>query len=114
MLGESDPAEGISPPSSGAAAPTLRYADGRFQGNSGCNRYFMPVTPGELPGDLVPGPAGSTRMACPDSAANAAETRFLSRLGSVNKFGFSACRLMLMYQGDEGIGVLYFSRSARP
>jgi heat shock protein HslJ len=106
----SAPRGGVPPAPAGPPAITLRYADGRFQGNTGCNRYFMPVSPGELPGDLVPGPAGSTRMACPDSAGAEAEARYLARLGSVVKFGFSACRLMLMYEGEEGTGVLYFRR----
>jgi len=101
---------GDEPDSAASGAVTLRYADGRFQGNSGCNRYFMGVTPGELPGDLVPGKAGVTRMACPDSTSAEAEAQFLTRLGGVNKFGFSACRLMLMYEGEEGTGVLYFRR----
>jgi heat shock protein HslJ len=106
-----DPANGPpSPRAPGAPPITLRFADNRFQGSSGCNRYFMPVSPGELPGDLVVGPAGSTRMACPDSAASDAEARYLARLGSVVKFGFSACRLMLQYEGETGSGVLYYRR----
>jgi hypothetical protein len=105
-----EPPSGVPPAPGGGVPITLRYADGRFQGNSGCNRYFMPVSPGELPGDIVAGPAGSTRMACPDSAASDAEARYLARLGSVVKFGFSACRLMLMYEGEEGSGALYFRR----
>jgi heat shock protein HslJ len=109
-LEEADPAGGPAATSHAGDAATLRFADGRFQGKSGCNRYSIPIAPGELPGDLLPGPAISTRMACPDSASAAAEARFLARLGSVNKFGFSACRLMLMYEGERGTGVLYFRR----
>ena len=107
-LGGSDREEDA--PGAGAPPVTLRYADGRFQGQSGCNRYFASVTPGEMPGDIAVGPVGATRMICPDSAANAVESWYLARLGSVVKFGFSACRLMLMYEGEEGSGVLYFRR----
>lgn len=108
--GDAAPAANTLSASAGLAPITLRLANGRFEGHTGCNRYFMPVSDGELPGDVVPGPAGSTRMACPDESAADAEALYLARLGSVVKFGFSACRLMLQYEGEAGTGVLYYRR----
>ena len=120
VLGEGDADDGSigggpgsdGTPGSGAGhlPITLRYDAGRFQGNSGCNRYFAAVRPGEIPGEIAVGPVGGTRMACPDQAVNASETAYLARLGSVVKFGFSACRLMLLYEGEAGSGVLYYTR----
>ena len=45
------------------------------------------------------GPAGETRMACPDPGAAETERRFLRQPGAVVKFGFMAGRLMLMEEG---------------
>ena len=86
---------------------TLLFQDGRFSGRSGCNRYFAAVKPGEMPGDLYVGPAGSTRMACPEPAMKV-ETRFLEQLGQVEKFGFMVGQLMLSYQKENSRGVMLF------
>ena len=86
---------------------TLLFQDGRFSGRSGCNRYFASVKPGDMPGDLYVGPAGSTRMACPEPAMTV-ETRFLEQLGQVEKFGFMVGQLMLSYQKENSRGVMLF------
>ena len=86
---------------------TLLFQDGRFSGRSGCNRYFAAVKPGEMPGDLYVGPAGSTRMACPEPEMKV-ETRFLEQLGKAKKFGFMVGQLMLSYQKENSRGVMLF------
>jgi len=90
---------------------TLSYADGRLAGTGGCNRYFADAKAGDMPGDLTVGPAGSTRMACPDPLMQV-EDRFLKQLAGVNKFGFMAGQLMLGYQLDGAYGVMLFDRRA--
>jgi heat shock protein HslJ len=97
-----DPA-GYGPP------VTLSYEDGRFIGSSGCNRYFAPVTAGQVPGDITIGRIGGTRMTCPDSAM-AMETRFLSALAAVNRFGFHNGRLALTTLQDSVISTMLFRR----
>ncbi len=98
-------------PAADTPAITLSFSAGRFSGNSGCNSWFANVAAGEMPGDIVPGPIGTTRMACPDPAVGETERRFLQLLGSVVKFGFTGGRLMLMYEGESGTGVLLFRRT---
>ena len=52
------------------------------------------------------GPAGETRMACPDPGAAETERRFLGQPGAVVKFGFMAGRLMLMEEGGRRAAIL--------
>ena len=95
-----------------AAEPpvTLAYADGKFAGQAGCNRYSAGVSAkGELAGDLAIGPAMTTRMACPGEAT-AIETRFLAALAGVSRFWFHAGQLALAYGGGDASGVLFFAR----
>jgi heat shock protein HslJ len=99
---------------SGAPAPpnpevTLIYRDGQFSGKSGCNRFFSPVKDGDIPGDISVGLAGSTKMACSDSAM-AVEDRFLGLLSSVKKFSFTDMQLALSYEKDGVWGVMLFER----
>jgi heat shock protein HslJ len=93
------------------AAPevTLAYQDGRFTGSSGCNRYFASVKTGDMPGDVTVGPAGATKMACPEPAM-AVEMRFLKQLAGVTKFGFMTGRLMLSYEADGIRDVMLFEK----
>jgi heat shock protein HslJ len=86
---------------------TLQYEGGRFVGNAGCNRYFAPATSQGEPGDLTVGPAGATRMACPEPAMSI-EVRFLKQLAKANKFGFRSGQLALTYAKDEGAGIMLF------
>jgi heat shock protein HslJ len=96
----------------GEAAPsyphvTLVYEDGRFTGKSGCNNYFAPVKMGEMPGDVSVGPAGSTKMACSESAM-AIETRFFDQLAGVKKFGFMIKKLALSYEKNGNWELMLF------
>jgi heat shock protein HslJ len=86
---------------------TLRFEEGRLAGSGGCNRYFASVTQGPAPGDLSVGPAGATRMGCPEPARSV-ESRYLSLLTSVRKFGFLAGRLALSYEKEGTAGALLF------
>jgi heat shock protein HslJ len=90
---------------------TLAVEDDRLVGSAGCNRYFAAAEPGEMPGDLLVGPAGATRRACPEPAM-AVEARFLGQLGRVNRFGFLAGRLALSYREDGAVGVMLFDAGA--
>jgi len=90
---------------------TLAWNDGRFVGQSGCNRYFTAVTPGEMPGDVTVGDVGGTMMMCPEPVMQA-ESRFLSQLRDVRKFGYVSGRLALSYESDGVWGVMLFERPA--
>jgi heat shock protein HslJ len=92
---------------------TLQYRDGRFVGNSGCNRYVAPIKAGDAPGDIAVGHAAGTRMACPDPAG-ALESRFLAQLGGVRKFGFMAGQLALTYTRDGVTDVMLFDAQPAP
>jgi heat shock protein HslJ len=96
------------------AAPdvTLKVDGTRLTGNAGCNGYFAPVTPGGSPGDITIGPAGSTRMMCPE-AEMAVEQRFLEQLAGVTQIRFVAGQLALRFaKRDNAIGVMLFDRRA--
>jgi heat shock protein HslJ len=87
---------------------TLRYAEGRLAGSSGCNQYFAPVEEvGEAPGAIEVGLGAGTRMACPDPAG-AIETRFLGQLEGAHSFGFAAGQLALSWESETGGGVMLF------
>ena len=86
---------------------TLTFQDGRFSGKSGCNNYFASAEQGEMPGDVSVGPAGATRMACPEPLMEV-ESRYLQQLGAVNKIGFMATQLILYYEKDGVGGVMLF------
>jgi heat shock protein HslJ len=87
---------------------TLQYVEGRFAGQSACNRYFAPVKEkGDVPGALEVGLGAGTMMACPDPAG-AMESRFLKQLGGVSSFGFVAGQLSFMYAVDDVVGVMLF------
>ena len=88
---------------------TLAFQEGKFVGKSGCNSYFAPATAGEMPGDVDVGPAGSTRMSCPEPAMQI-ENRFLEQLAAVKKYGFLAGQLALTYQAQGAAEVMLFER----
>ena len=92
---------------------TLRSGEGRWAGGSGCNRYTLEVTPGEMPGEVKLGAAAGTRMACPDPAG-AIEARYLQALAGVTRFQFIGGRLALFNESGEGSGVLLFERRPGP
>ena len=89
---------------------TLSFKDGSFVGKSGCNSYFASVEQGEMPGDISVGPAGATRMACPEPEMDV-ESRYLQQLGSVSRVGFVATQLALSYEKDGVLGVMLFDDS---
>jgi heat shock protein HslJ len=66
-------------PVSGVAKIDFSEA-GKFAGQGPCNRYFGSYS-GILP-DFRPGPVASTKMACPDMAA---ETAFFAALGAMSR-----------------------------
>lgn len=99
-----------------AEAPvvSLSYADGRFSGNAGCNRYAAAVRDGDAAGSLVVSPGMTTRMAC-DADLMRVERRFLQTLARVQAFRFSPGLLMLAYRLEDGSGgELWFSSAAAP
>jgi heat shock protein HslJ len=81
---------------------TLTYKEGQFAGRGGCNNYFASVKPGNPQGEISVGPAGATRMACPDPAG-AIETRFLGQLAAVQKFAIVAGQLSLTFTTKDGV-----------
>ena len=96
------------------AAPevTLTLDGTRVVGNAGCNNYFAQVTPGDAPGDIKIGPAGSTRKMCPE-AEMAVEQRFLEQLAGVTQMRFVAGQLALSYaKKDKSFGTMLFDRRA--
>jgi heat shock protein HslJ len=100
-------------PAPGNVEVTLRLADGRFAGFSGCNNYFCSVASGDAPGALVVGPPVGTRMACPEPAMGV-EDRFLQRLGAVKSFRFLEGCLGLVYELDGESGMLRFRAQSKP
>jgi len=96
------------------AAPdvTLTLDGTRVVGSAGCNNYFAQVTPGDSPGGIKIGPAGSTRKMCPE-AEMAVEKRFLEQLAGVTQIRFVAGQLALPYaRNDQTSGVMLFDRRA--
>jgi heat shock protein HslJ len=93
-------------------AITLVYEDGQFAGSSGCNRYFASVKAGNNPGILEVGPAGTTRMLCPENIM-AVEKRFLKQLNGVSKLGFMAGELALSYEFNGKLGCMRFGQEMK-
>jgi len=97
--------------SSGEPAPeepavTLSFAEGQLAGHAGCNRYFASARDGEMPGDIIIGPAGATKMACPDPQM-AVESRFLAQLAGVTKYSFVVGKLALSYEIEGQYGTMF-------
>ena len=91
---------------------TLSYADGKFTGNSVCNRYFAGVNAAEgAPGSIMVSGVGSTRMACTKESLGEAEGRFLQALEQVDKISFMAGELVLGWGQGKVFGSLYFRRA---
>lgn len=75
-----------------AVAVTAQFDEGRIGGGAGCNRYFASY---EVRGDsLRIGPAGITKMMCPDPQM-AVEKTFLAALADVTTFALADGRLHL-------------------
>lgn len=93
---------------------SLSYAEGRFSGNAGCNRYGAAVRDGDAAGGLVVSQSVATRMACEEPRMRV-ESRFLQSLSGVQAFRFSPGTLMLAYRLEDGSGgELWFKRAATP
>lgn len=91
---------------------TLKFDGTRVAGTAGCNNYFAAAKPGSTPEAITIGPAGATRMMCPEPAM-AAEARFLRQLGGVSQLRFVAGQLALQYANpDHTFGVMLFDRRA--
>lgn len=101
----------LNEPAPAEPSVTLSYADGRFAGRSGCNRYTGPVKSGDMPGDIEVGPLAGTRMACPEPGMSI-EARFLRQLGAAKKFGFFLGQLALSYEVEGSFGAMLLD--ARP
>ena len=98
-----------------AATPevTLTLDGNKLVGSAGCNNYFTAVKAGDSPGDIKPGPIGTTRKMCPE-AEMAVEKRFLEQLAGVNQVRFMAGQLALPYtRKDQSFGVMLFERRAK-
>ena len=99
----------IGDPSPTKPIVLLSYADGRFVGSGGCNRFFASVSEGPAAGEITIGPVGSTQMACPEAEMKV-EARFLREFAGVTRFGFLQGRLALSYQNEEGVKSMQFDR----
>ncbi|HPF69458.1 MAG TPA: META domain-containing protein [Candidatus Krumholzibacteria bacterium] len=77
---------------------TLQFHEGLIGGSAGCNRYSASY---EVRGDsLVLGPAGATKMLCPEPQM-VAEDAFLAALARVRTFHRSGDRLELRPDAGE-------------
>ena len=88
---------------------TLSYASGKLSGRAGCNTYSAAIHAGRAPGEIAIAAPVATRMACPDSIMRI-ESRFLSLLPKVERFGFAATQLALQYDSGGKKGRMYFER----
>lgn len=87
---------------------TLEYADGRFSGSTGCNRYQVAVKDAGAPGGIEVGVPTSTRRAC-EGAAAAVETLFLKCLASATEVSFAGPgRFEMTYKLGENYGTMTF------
>jgi heat shock protein HslJ len=86
---------------------TVRFEDGRVAGTSGCNSYFADLIE-RSPGVIELGPVGNTRMACPPETMKL-ESRFLGRLGQVDRYGFWRGKLALTWEAEDGFGSFLFT-----
>jgi len=92
---------------------TLRADGGNWAGSSGCNRYTLAVSPGEMPGEVKLGAAEDTRIVCPDPAGSI-EERFLRALAGTTRFQFIGGQLALFHDSGDATGVLIFERRPPP
>jgi heat shock protein HslJ len=96
----------------GEAAPespeiTLTYRQGQFVGHSGCNRYFVQVKAGQMPGNLVVGPIAGTRMAC-QAEVMEVEQHFLTALENAFKFSYLAGKLAMSWRDGDAFNTMLF------
>jgi heat shock protein HslJ len=80
---------------------TLRYADGRFTGKSGCNRYSAEVDRRAGRNAFVVETIASTRMMCPEPVSKM-EARFLDLLAGAKAVELRGERLDVVYTTPDG------------
>lgn len=101
---------GRDEPAPASPEVTAKFEGPRVAGSAGCNRYFAQLGAGDAPGDLKVGPAGATRMMCPESQMSV-EARFLRQLGGITRMRFIAGRLALSYaKTDKMFDEMLFDR----
>jgi heat shock protein HslJ len=86
---------------------TLIIAGDRVRGSGGCNRYNGGIADLETPGSIRVGPIAGTRKAC-QGPSMSIESRYLTALGRVKQFSFSAGQLVLTWMKDDEFGNLRF------
>lgn len=86
---------------------TLSYLEKSLGGSSGCNNYFVEPVVGDTPGAVTVGPVGGTRKMCPEDIM-AVEQRFLTQLGGVKSYGYTAGMLALTYEIEGKHGTMLF------
>lgn len=86
----------------------IRFVEDRVDGSAGCNSYFGTVT-GETPGRLGFSAMGTTMMACSDPVMDL-ERQYLRTLAGGSTYRFSAGRLVIGCDTDEGQVPLIFER----
>ena len=99
---------GQEEPVSGDSRIRIRFVEDRVDGSGGCNSYFGTVT-GEEPGQLRFSAMGTTMMACSDPVMDL-ERRYLRTLAGGSTYRFSAGRLVIGCDTDEGPVPLIFER----
>jgi heat shock protein HslJ len=104
---------GFNEPVEDGITVTLEYLDGRFTGQSSCNRYFAGVSAaGDIAGGIEVAGVGGTRMLCADGRLSAAEERYLVALQQVNRISFIAGEMLLSWGQGSKTGSLYFSQTS--
>lgn len=86
---------------------TLRFANDRAEGKTGCNSYFAGITEG-APGEFAFNGMGTTRAACPDTAMEL-ERSYLRILAEASTYSFQGGRLVLACDSHEGNVALVFA-----
>ncbi|MCC6849043.1 MAG: META domain-containing protein [Deltaproteobacteria bacterium] len=92
---------GDGAPAASTPRVSLRYAAGRFEGRSGCNRYTAPVEQRSGGGAIAVGAIAVTRMMCAEPAAGI-EQRFLAALGRARASERQDGRLGIATVGADG------------
>lgn len=93
----------------GVKPATLKVADGRAAGFSGCNNYTGSIEE-TSPGNIRLGQQAVTMKACLEPHASY-EREYLRRLSRASSYSFVAGRLALSWEdGEGGQGVLLFER----
>jgi len=102
-----EPADGPTRRPEANTNPTLVFGgdeaspgNRRLDGHGGCNRFFGAYTlspDGKL---AIPGPLGSTRMACPGPIMEF-ETEFLNALSTASQASVADRRLTIVFEGGS-------------